>query len=79
MCPGFLQAFNDTLFNFNFLTTLFCPPILWFWKKFFLPLPGQGPDLKSRLAGFLRIHGYGTGSKGSRFKATLYFPKDPGY
>ncbi len=28
---------------------------------------------------FLRVHGYGTGSGGTRAKATLYFPNDPGY
>lgn len=28
---------------------------------------------------FLRLHGYGTGSAGTRVKATLYYPNDPGY
>jgi hypothetical protein len=29
--------------------------------------------------GFLRLHAYGTGSRGSKIKSVLYFPVDVGY
>jgi hypothetical protein len=28
---------------------------------------------------FLRVHGYATGKNGTKVKAKLYFPTDPGY
>jgi len=28
---------------------------------------------------FLRVHGYATGTNGTKVRAKLYFPNDPGY
>ena len=48
-------------------------------RKFLLPQPGQGPSEKECYDYFLRVIGYGEGSKGSMVKSVLYFPNDPGY
>jgi len=48
-------------------------------RQYILPKPGEGPSEKESENYFLRIYGYGEGSKGSNVKSTLYFPNDPGY
>lgn len=44
-----------------------------------MPKPGEGPSEKEQKDFFLRVIGYGEGTKGSKVKSTLYFPNDPGY
>jgi len=44
-----------------------------------LPSPGSGPSRKEMDKGYLQLFGYAKGSLGTKAKAMLYFPNDPGY
>lgn len=77
--PSFFAAYITYMQFVLLATTLFCPPLQWFMRKFVLPEPGQGPSEKSMDAGYLHITAYATGDKGSKAKAMFYFPTDPGY
>mmetsp|Transcript_39555 Transcript_39555/g.92417 ORF Transcript_39555/g.92417 Transcript_39555/m.92417 type:complete len:331 (-) Transcript_39555:1190-2182(-) len=44
-----------------------------------LPKPGEGPSEEQMDAGYLRVSGYGVGSKGNKVESVFYFPNDPGY
>ena len=76
---NFFRSFNTFVGLIIFATTLFNPPVTWLLRKFVLPKPGQGPSEATRKRYFLRVKGYGTGSEGTKAKATLYFHNDPGY
>ncbi len=58
---------------------LMFPPFRWLLRKYVLPKPGEGATREEQKKFFLRLHGYGTGSQGTKVKATLYYPNDPGY
>lgn len=77
--PSFFAAYITYVGLGIFATALFCPPLQYLLKKFVLPEPGQGPSEKSMDSGYLHITSYAYGSKGSKVKASFYFPTDPGY
>jgi short subunit dehydrogenase-like uncharacterized protein len=56
-----------------------CPPLKHLMQKYVLPKPGEGPSEADMDAGFLRVTGFAKGSGGSKVRATIYFPTDPGY
>jgi len=62
-----------------FATSFVFAPLKWFMRSFVLPKPGGGPDRETMENGFLNLVAYATGSKGTKAKVELYFPKDPGY
>jgi len=45
----------------------------------FLPAPGEGPDERTRLAGFFRFDIHATTSRGERYLATVAAQGDPAY
>jgi short subunit dehydrogenase-like uncharacterized protein len=75
---GFMVGYVQQLTLALFGTSLVFPPLLWVIKPF-LPSPGQGPSESAMDKGFLKVTAYATGSKGTRARAGLYFPDDPGY
>lgn len=76
---NFMHGFNSTMELIIFGTLVMLPPAQWFLRKFILPKPGEGPSEQDQKDYFLRVIGYGEGTKGSTVKSTLYFPNDPGY
>lgn len=57
---------------------LVLPPLTYIFRKI-LPSPGEGPSEETMKNNFLRVHGYGTGAKGTMVKTVLYYPKDSAY
>lgn len=76
---NFMHGFNSTLQLMIFGTLIFLPPAQWFMREYLLPKPGEGPSEKECEKHFLRVIGYGEGSKGTKVKTVMYFPNDPGY
>ena len=76
---NFMHGFNTTIEGMVFGTLIFLPPAQWFLRSFILPKPGEGPSEKDCEKHFLKVIGYGEGTKGSKVKSVMYFPNDPGY
>ena len=76
--PGFMGSFILTVIMLIFDIALIFPPLTKLFR-YILPSPGEGPSDETMKNNFLRIHGYGTGSKGTRIKTILYYPKDSAY
>jgi len=60
-------------------TSAACPPLAWFFRRFIIPQPGQGPDQDMLDNGYLRVLVEGRGDKGSVVNGVTTFKGDPGY
>jgi short subunit dehydrogenase-like uncharacterized protein len=77
--PSFMAGYCNVMGLIVLGTILMCPPLSKFMQNHVLPKPGEGPSEAEMDKGFLRVTGFGTGSQGSKVRASLYFPTDPGY
>eukprot|EP00211_Chloroparvula_japonica_P002742 CAMPEP_0119143678 /NCGR_PEP_ID=MMETSP1310-20130426/34669_1 /TAXON_ID=464262 /ORGANISM="Genus nov. species nov., Strain RCC2339" /LENGTH=503 /DNA_ID=CAMNT_0007135323 /DNA_START=40 /DNA_END=1551 /DNA_ORIENTATION=+ len=77
--PNFFAGFVYMTQMIMFANALFFPPLKYLLRNFVLPAPGQGPSEADMDRGFLRLHAVGTGSKGGKAHAVMYFGTDPGY
>ena len=76
---NFMHGFNTTLEGMIFGTLIFLPPAQWFMRQYILPKPGEGQSEREQEGNFLRVIGYGEGSKGTKVRSVIYYPNDPGY
>jgi len=77
--PSFMAGYCNVMSLIVLGTVLMCPPLKVIMQKYVLPKPGEGPSEAEMDAGFLRVTGFGSGSGGSKVRASIYFPTDPGY
>lgn len=77
--PSFMAGYVNVMSLIVLGTVLMCPPLKHVMQKYVLPKPGEGPSEADMDQGFLKVTGFGTGSQGSKVRASLYFPTDPGY
>ena len=77
--PSFMAGYVNVMGLLVLGTLLMCPPLKHFMQKYVMPQPGEGPSEEEMDRGFLKVTGFGQGNLGSKVRATLYFPTDPGY
>jgi len=76
---GFMAAVIAMIQLTVFGTALFCPPLKWILRGCVLPKPGGGPSMSYMHSGYLKLTGFGTGSRGHKAKSVMYFGVDAGY
>jgi len=74
-----LSAVANFLGLAAFGVALFVPPLRYLLRRTVLPRPGEGPSREDMLNGYLRVHGYAKGAKGTKAACEMAFAVDPGY
>ena len=76
---GFLKAMVMFIGLVLIQISLKVRPLLWFLRKFFLPLPGEGPSKLIRDNGFFKLDIIGSMDNIKRIRFTVTGEGDPGY
>ena len=76
---GFLKAVVMFIGLVLIQISLKVRPLLWFLRKFFLPLPGEGPSKQIRDNGFFKLDIIGSMDNIKRIRFTVTGEGDPGY
>lgn len=76
---GFLKAMVMFIGLVLIQISLKVRPLLWFLRKFFLPLPGEGPSKQIRDNGFFKLDIIGSMDNIKRIRFTVTGEGDPGY
>ena len=76
---GFLKAMVMFIGLVIIQISLKVRPLLWFLRKFFLPLPGEGPSREIRDNGFFKLDIIGSMDNIKKIRFTVTGEGDPGY